>query len=312
MDREGEFGFDARGLLRNEARLQADLRVASMPDGLDPDEIVARDKDEWKRLIENARPIVEHVMISLADGRDLNDRKVINEIANQILPLINDLPAPADREFFTQKLSRFLKVDERAFIGGQAQGPRVKRPRLVGQKQVQASSNAAVTVSSNQPVEAYIIGVLFRKPELLYRLDRSLQQSKLTMLSAQDFEYTDYQVLFGLIREAVEQDKTEHHEFVVDALPESLQALSRELLVQVDKLDPVDEKLLEELNRGLIKVRRLMAKEKINQYRFLIEEAQQAGDIESVVKYQNEVSKLMQLLHTLDLAFKKMSSKRFN
>ena len=310
MDREGEFGFDARGLLRNEARLQADLRVASMPDGLDPDEIVARDKDEWKRLIENAKPIVEHVMVSLAEGRDLNDHRVVNEIANQVLPLINDLPASADREFFTQKLSRFLKVDERAFIGGQAQGPRVKRPRLVGQKQVQAPPNVAVTVSSNQMVEAYIIGVLFRKPELLYRLDRSLQQNELAELSAQDFEYTDYQVLFGLIREAVEQDKTEHHEFVVDALPESLQALSRELLVQVDKLDPVDEKVLEELNRGLIKVRRLTAKEKINQYRFLIEEAQQAGDFESVVKYQNEVSKLMQLLHALDLALKKMSLKR--
>jgi DNA primase len=312
MDREGEFGFDARGLLRNEARLQADLRVASMPDGLDPDEIVARDKDEWKRLIENARPIVEHVMISLAEGRDLNDRKVVNEIANQVLPLINDLPASADREFFTQKLSRFLKVDERAFIGSQVQGPRVKRPRLVGQKQVQAPANVAVAASSNQLVEAYIIGVLFRKPELLYRLDRSLQQSDLMALSAQDFEYTDYQVLFGLIREAVEQDKTEHHEFVVDALPESLQALSRELMVQADKLDPVDEKLLEELNRGLIKVRRIMAKEKINQYRFLIEEAQQVEDIESVVKYQNEVSKLIQLIHALDLALKKMSLKRFN
>lgn len=36
MDREGEFGFDARALLRNEARLQADLRVASLPDELDP------------------------------------------------------------------------------------------------------------------------------------------------------------------------------------------------------------------------------------------------------------------------------------
>ncbi|MCJ7434163.1 MAG: DNA primase [Anaerolineales bacterium] len=310
MDHEGEFGFDARGLLRNEARLQADLRVASMPDSLDPDEVVARDKDEWKRLIENAKPIVEHVMISLAEGHDLNDRKVVNEIANQVLPLINDLPTSADREFFTQKLSRFLKVDERAFIGAQAQGPRVKRTRSIGQRQVQALSNVAVTVSSSQLVEAYIIGVLFRKPELLYRLDRSLHQNDLAGLSAQDFEYTDYQVLFGLIREAVEQDKTEHHEFVVDALPESLQALSRELLVQVDKLDPVDEKVLEELHRGLIKVRRLMAKEKINQYRFLIEEAQQAEDAESVVKYQNEVSKLMQLMHALDLALKKVSLKR--
>ncbi|HAX68587.1 MAG TPA: DNA primase, partial [Anaerolineae bacterium] len=54
MDKEGELAFDARGLLRNESRLQADLRVASIPDDLDPDEIVARDRDEWQRIIENA------------------------------------------------------------------------------------------------------------------------------------------------------------------------------------------------------------------------------------------------------------------
>src|SRR5574341_1958541 len=69
MDREGEFRFDARGLLRNEARLQADLRVASLPDDLDPDEIVARDPAQWKQLIEAAKPIVMHVMETLAAGR---------------------------------------------------------------------------------------------------------------------------------------------------------------------------------------------------------------------------------------------------
>jgi len=37
-------------------------RVASMPDGLDPDEIVQRDPQQWKSLIENAQPIVVHVM----------------------------------------------------------------------------------------------------------------------------------------------------------------------------------------------------------------------------------------------------------
>src|SRR5215204_637308 len=129
MDREGELAFDARGLLRNEARLQADLRVASLPDGLDPDEIVVRNRDEWATIIDNAKPIVEHVMVALAEGKNLNDRNVINEIAGQVLPLINDLPTPADREFFTQRLARFLRVDERAFIGAQAQGPRTKRPR---------------------------------------------------------------------------------------------------------------------------------------------------------------------------------------
>src|SRR5260221_6164525 len=106
MDREGELGFDARGLLRNEARLQANLRAASMPDDLDPDEMVARDRDEWARLIENAKPIVTHVMETLAAGQNLNDPKVKVLISTQIMPLINDLPNPIERDTYQQQLAR--------------------------------------------------------------------------------------------------------------------------------------------------------------------------------------------------------------
>ena len=309
MDKEGELGFDARGLLRNEARLQADLRVASMPDHLDPDELVARDKEEWARLIENAKPIVEHVMVSLAEGRNLNDRKIVNEIANQVLPLIGDLPTPADREFFTQRLARFLKVDERAFIGAQAQGPKVRRPQGIPKNQVQESVKLAVSVSSSTLVEEYIISVLFRKPELLYRLDRSLEEYGLTALDAQDFEYTDHKILFGHIRESVEQDKTEHHDFVVEALPESLQGLSRDLLAQTAKLETADEKLLEELLRGVIKLRRVAAGENLNQLRFLQEDAHQSGDTRASF-YQAVVLQHTRLLRDLDQAQRRMTQKR--
>ena len=127
MDREGELGFDARGLLKNEARLQADLRVASMPDDLDPDEIVARDKEEWKRLIESAKPIVTHVMDSLAAGQNLNDAKVKNQIAAQVLPLIEDLPNALERDTYRQALSRMLRVDESSLTATQVQVPVLRR-----------------------------------------------------------------------------------------------------------------------------------------------------------------------------------------
>lgn len=309
MDREGEFGFDARGLLRNEARLQADLRVASMPDGLDPDEIVARNREEWKTLIDNAKPIVTHVMETLAVGRDLKDPKVKNQIASQILPLIEDLPNAPERDTYRQQLARMLKVDERALIGVQAQGPRVRRPRIVKQKNIPESPNASVTVSSNRRVEEYIIAVLLRKPELLYRLDRLLQQYGLARLSAEDFEYTDYQLLFGLIHDAVEQDQTEHHDFVIESLPESLRGLSHELLAQTEKLDPVDEKLLEEILRGAIKLRRVTAGENLNQLRFLQEDAQQIGDLRAA-SYQDLVLQHTRLLRDLDQAYHMMSLKR--
>ncbi|MBV6450312.1 MAG: DNA primase [Anaerolineales bacterium] len=310
MDKEGELAFDARGLLRNESRLQADLRVATMPDDLDPDEIVARDKEEWKKLIEEAKPIVTHVMETLAAGQNLNDPKVKNQIAAQALPLIEDLPNPLERDTYRQALARMLKVDERSLLATQAQGPRVKRPRQVEKKAARESeSPVAVSVSSSKMVEEYVIGVLFRKPELLYRLDRSLQEFGLIALTAKDFDYTDNQLLFGLIRESVEQDKTEHHDFVVEALPESLQARSRELAKEAEKQERLDEKLLEELLRGVIKLRRVAAGENINQLRFLQEEAHQSGDLRAS-SYQDLVLQHTRLLRDLDQAHRKMAVKR--
>ncbi len=125
--------FDARGLLRHEARLQADLRVASMPDGLDPDEIVQRDPLQWKSLIENAQPIVVHVMDTLASGRDLEDAKVKSEIAGQVLPLIEDLPNPVERDTYRQRLARFLKVDERVFDRHRRRAVPIYAGRVPGQ-----------------------------------------------------------------------------------------------------------------------------------------------------------------------------------
>ncbi len=114
MDHESEPVFDARGLLRQEARLQADIRVATLPDGMDPDEVVNRDPAEWQHLVESSRPVVIHVMETLAADRDLDDPKAKNEIAAQVIPLIEDVPSPIERDTYRQRLARLLRVNERA------------------------------------------------------------------------------------------------------------------------------------------------------------------------------------------------------
>jgi DNA primase len=225
------------------------------------------------------------------------------------MPLIEDLPNPLERDTYRQALARMLRVNESALTGAQAQGPRVRRTRGFAKSQVTEPVKITVAVSSGKLVEENVVGILFRKPELLYRLDRLLQEYGLTPLDAQDFEYTDHKMLFGFIRESVEQDKTEHHEFVVDALPESLEGLSHELIAQTQKLERMEEKLLEELLRGVVKLRRLAAGENLNQLRFLQEEAQQGGD-ERASFYQDVVLQHTRLLRDLDQANRKMTLKR--
>ncbi len=311
LEQAGEKGLGSPELLRFSDQLQIDLQVVALPDDLDPDELVKRDKGEWARLINSAEPIVLHTIKSVIAQHDINNPKDKAKIVEQLMPFISNVSNSVERDDYRHRLADMIRVDERVLRDLQAQGPKVRRPRQVKQRDVQESIKVSVAVSSSKKVEEYVIGVLFQKPELLYRLDRSLQEYGLIALTAQDFDYTDDQLLFGLIREAVEQDRSEHHEFVVDALPESLQGLSRDLIAQTEKLERAEEKLLEELLRGVIKLRRVAAGENLNQLRFLQEEAQQDGDLRAP-SYNELVLQHTRLLRDLDQAFRKMSLKRLD
>ncbi|OQY26143.1 MAG: hypothetical protein B6I38_11750 [Anaerolineaceae bacterium 4572_5.1] len=127
LDRTTDLVFDARGLLQREARIQADLRVATLPPGMDPDDVVNQDPAEWERIIAEARPVVVHVMDTLSEGRDLEDPKTKSEIAAQVVPLIEDIPDAIERETYLQRLARMLKVDERSLMG-YSSPPAKKRP----------------------------------------------------------------------------------------------------------------------------------------------------------------------------------------
>jgi hypothetical protein len=166
-----------------------------------------------------------------------------------------------------------------------------------------------VAVSPRLKVEVHCLGVLYRKPELLYRLDRKLQEFGLSPLAAEDFEYTDHQLLFGILRRAVEQDEKDHRNFLAAHLPEALVPLSQELLAKTEQLDELDDKLLEELVARFLDLRRAHAMTNINQLRFLQEDEQQQGGV-NIKQYQEQTLQFTYLLRSLDQAKRKASSRR--
>jgi DNA primase len=306
MDREDEIRFDARGLLRHEARLQADLRVASMPDDLDPDEIVARDPDEWARLMQAAKPIVEHVLDVLVAERDVNDPKAKAEIAAQMVPLIEDLPSPVERDSYRQMLARRLKVDERTLTGGQATGRPVRRaPRQQAeQAPVQESAPAATPspVSPYRKMEASCLGAVLRRPDLLPRLDRRLQEAGLSALGPADFEYTDYQAILLLIQHSLEQDEADTTAFVHARLVDELSETHKELL-GLPAPKGADDRLLDDLTRQVLQMRRVVLAESVNQLRFLAEDNQASELNQTAQKYAR-------VLQAIDHARKRLSEYR--
>ena len=168
---------------------------------------------------------------------------------------------------------------------------------------------SVVALNPTLKIESYCIGVLFRKPALLYRLDRKLQEFGLSALAVEDFEYTDHQLVFGVIRLAVEQDEKDHQHYVMSHLPETISEVSKDLLAQTEQLDPVDDKLLEELLARFMDLRRANAMVNVNQLRFLQEEEQQQGCV-NIKIFQEQAVQFTKLLNSLDQAKRKLSSKR--
>ncbi len=304
MDHSEELVFDARGLMRHEARLQADVRVTTLPPGKDPDEVVLADAAAWGKILEVAQPVVIHVMDTLAVGRNLDDPKTKSEIAARVLPLIEDVPNAIEREAYRQRLARLIRVDERALQSGLPTARPTRRPPRIQPARERAVSpvqlNAAQSVAR---LEAHALRLLLRQPDALYLVDRALQGAGLNRLSPQDFEHTDFQMLARLILQSLDQDELEPAQFIQENMADNLLDVERELRQPLDKGDPTQEQFLEELVRTVMRLRRERMTDSLNQLRYLQEDLQQEGEM-GFSAYQELVMQFSQTRDRLDKALK--------
>ncbi|MGD9091506.1 MAG: DNA primase [Anaerolineales bacterium] len=306
LDRETDPVFDARGLLGHEARLQADIRVTTLPEEMDPDDVVNRDPEEWESILADAKPIVMHVMETLAASQDLDDPKVKDEIAAQVLPLISDLPSAIERDTYRQRLARLLRVDERALVVGQRRVRR--RPKRGGYRASEGFEAPAPRVDSriasitgSYALEAHALGVLLRRPDLLYKVDRMLQEEGLSRLSVDDFQHADHQTILRMLRESVDQDMAEPLNYVLNSLSLSMMEIADDLLSRTENLDPNEERVLGDLVRTFLDLRHRNVRQSIEHLRFLMEDAQMQGDLRAT-QYQQTMVQHTIILQRLDQA----------
>jgi DNA primase len=302
LEREADPVFDARGLLHHEGRLQADIRVTALPQGQDPDEIVLKDTEAWPKILQEAKPIVEHVMLSLAKGRDLEDPKVKREFAGQILPLVNEVPSAIERDSYIQKLAHILHVDERSLINERPTRRRTPTRRRLTATAVPRQTNITpIPDDSSYRLESHCLSIIIRTPELLYRLDRALQEAGLPRLSSNDFENSDVQEMFRLALEGLEQDLLEPSSYALQNLPLPLLERADELLVTSEEFDPNEERVFDDLLRSILLLRRRTLRKNNEQMRFLQESAQEEGDIKAS-EYQQVMLQNITTLQRLDKA----------
>jgi len=277
LERQPDPIFNARGLVRHEGRIDADIRVVTLPEGVDPDEVVAQDPAVWTVLIDGAQTVVNYVLEVLTADHDLDDPKAKSEIARQVLPLIEDVADPVERETYRQNLARRLKVDERALVAWRPRSPRRRSRRGIS---TEARVEGAVSQRVESPIERFSLGVLLYDPELLYRVDRNLQALALERLSPQDFTGTEHKVIFHAVREALAQEEEEPARHWRSCIETPLLALSDSLLAEVIDFDFTQPRVIEEIMANFLRLRKRKLEVTLTHLRFQLQAVQEGESFE--------------------------------
>jgi DNA primase, catalytic core len=285
MDHQDEVSFDARGLLQRESRLQADIRIATLPDGKDPDEVVAEGAEVWEAVIATARPIVLHVLETLLAQNDIQDPKAAAAIAGQVLPLIAEVANPVEREKLRQELAQRLKINEQALIL-----PASPRRTAAGAKAPQAVVIPPAT--PDRAIEKQIASILFETPSALFQANRRLQQEKFEPISENDFLHEPFHTTYLAVLEAYQQVEMPPKDFLRAHLEEEV----RETLTR-DHCLLSDGALAAELVRLVAARRKQQIKERLVQATYLLNDPE--TDVEQIKTF---IATNTQLMGRLDRA----------
>jgi DNA primase len=316
LDRETDVRFDARGLIRHEGRLQADIRIVTLPAGQDPDNIIRENSALWPTLIEKAQPVVQYVIGVLTADLDMNDAKAKTAVAQQILPLISDIANPIERDHYRQQLARVLKVDERALrrLPVATRRPAPTPPVARSDKPLPGKPAARQPLLQNgtmaiQMREDNYLHHCWRYPQLVSQVDGRLRDNQQPSVNEADFTRSENRVLFRHLRRQLVGRTVVTSDDLCDSLGDALlldylQTLQQLPVAAESELDRLPDKLV----ISVLDWRAERARELVSEVNQLLDEAQSNNDQEMLALYYQQLQEFIARRKRISKAKEAMSS----
>ena len=182
-ERAGTLGVTAlealtRQLAATDAGVELDeVRVARLPDGKDPDELIRDAPDAWREAIRTAAPIVDYLIDFHARTADMRTTGGRARFIDLILPTLRTVRNPVLRDGYLQRLRQVSGVEERVLLESLHRAPEAVRGGSTGAGAGESRITAASVLGSPDafdpkavlraidPVERDILRFLLSVPE---------------------------------------------------------------------------------------------------------------------------------------------------
>ena len=248
----------AQGRIRHEPRLDAVVKIAALPPGKDPDDVLREDAQTWQCLIDNATPLVDYYFAQTAGNEDMSTAQGKAHFVKQVLPIISEIDDPIERRHYISRLATIAGVTEREIDNQLEKYARSVNWARRRREQVDDDMPAfpdyldeegnsgeggsvvrpsSITKSHENVIEERILAYLLVQPDLLSWTDDQLADLRLDPLNAEDFESTVNRAIFDAQHEFLYSDATELHDALLKSLDPALHAAFTPLWTQAQAFD---------------------------------------------------------------------------
>jgi DNA primase len=148
-----------RGLVGYQESAAVNLRIAVLPYGRDPDDVIREDSGLWARLLEEARPVLDFRLDASAAAHDLSDPRGRSQFVQEFLPLLQAVTDPVVRAHYLQRLARLSLLSEEE-LGGMLGRTRGRDAARHQRKAV------VIAPATGDAREEFLLALLLRYPEL--------------------------------------------------------------------------------------------------------------------------------------------------
>ncbi|MEJ7837356.1 MAG: DNA primase [Thermomicrobiales bacterium] len=149
---------DAMGIIHFEKRLRAEIRIAHIPEGKDPDELIRRNPERWPEIVKSARPFLDFMIDVLTAHVSLDNAQEKSRVVAQLAPALQQISDRIVQGHYLSLVARKLDIDERIVLS------EVRRSRIGGKTAATRSTSAQSVgaTPSRRATEDYLVALFLK------------------------------------------------------------------------------------------------------------------------------------------------------
>ncbi len=140
------------------------LKIAPLPAGKDPDDIIREDKAEWERLIQNPLPVFEFLLQAYSRRFDIETPQGKSDMAGAVSHLVYAADDPFEQDRHVRVLAEVLGVPE-STLRIRIDRPRPQRPQRRAPRRDVAPATPFKQLERD-PLEEHCLALLLQNPEM--------------------------------------------------------------------------------------------------------------------------------------------------